>query len=281
MSETDKVFSGPIPEFYERYLVPLIFDPYARDIAARVAVARPQRVLEIAAGTGIVTRALVSQLPVTTQIVATDLNPPMLEHAKTLMGRDDRIEWKTADAQNLPFEDESFDAVVCQFGVMFFPDKARAFKEARRVLKSSGQYYFSVWDKIANNEFAELVTQALEEMFPNDPPRFLARTPHGHNDIDILRSGLKGAGFTSISADAVDARSRAPSPWEPALAYVQGTPLRNEVEARGPARLEEATMRASQAIAERFGTAEVDGRIRAYVVTAARSDRDADYSSVG
>jgi hypothetical protein len=148
-------------------------------------------------------------------------------------------------------------------------------------LKSSGQYYFSVWDKIANNEFAELVTQALEEMFPDDPPRFLARTPHGHNDIDILRSGLKAAGFTSISADAVDARSRAPSPWEPALAYVQGTPLRNEVEARGPARLEEATMRASQAIAERFGTAEVDGRIRAYVVTAARSDREADYSSVG
>jgi ubiquinone/menaquinone biosynthesis C-methylase UbiE len=268
MSETDKVFSGPIPEFYERYLVPLIFDPYARDIAARVAAARPQRVLEIAAGTGIVTRALVSQLPVTTQIVATDLNPPMLEHAKTLMGRDDRIEWKTADAQNLPFEDESFDAVVCQFGVMFFPDKARAFKEARRVLKSSGQYYFSVWDKIANNEFAELVTQALEEMFPDDPPRFLARTPHGHNDIDILRSGLKAAGFTSISADAVDARSRAPSPWEPALANVQGTQLRNEVEARAPDRLEEATTRASQAIAEWLGTAEVDGRIRAYVVTA-------------
>jgi ubiquinone/menaquinone biosynthesis C-methylase UbiE len=268
MSETDKVFSGAIPEFYERYLVPLIFDPYARDLAARVTSAKPKRVLEIAAGTGVVTRALASQLPVATQIVATDLNLPMLEHAKTLMGRNDRIEWKTADAQNLPFEDESFDAVVCQFGVMFFPDKARAFKEARRVLKRSGHYYFSVWDKISNNEFAELVTQALEQMFPDDPPRFLARTPHGHYDIDLLRRDLKAAGFTSISADALDARSRAPSPREPALAYVQGTPLRNEVEAHDSARLEEATMRASEAIAERFGTGAVDGRIRAYVVTA-------------
>lgn len=270
MSETDKIFSGAIPEFYERYLVPLIFDPYARDLAARVASATPQRVLEIAAGTGVVTRALASQLPATTQIVATDLNPPMLEHAKKLIGRDDRIQWRTADAQNLPFKDESFDAVACQFGVMFFPDKAQAFKGVRRVLKPGGHYYFSVWDRISNNEFAKIVTQALKEMFPNDPPRFLARTPHGHHDIDRLRQDLKAAGFASISAEAIDARSRAPSPREPALAYVQGTPLRNEVEARNPARLEEATMRATQAIADRFGAGAVDGRIRAYVITAIR-----------
>jgi ubiquinone/menaquinone biosynthesis C-methylase UbiE len=268
MTQTDKVFSGAIPEFYERYLVPLIFHPYALDLAARVTSAKPKRVLEIAAGTGVVTRALASQLPVTTQIVATDLNPPMLEHAKTLMGQNDRIEWKAADAQSLPFENESFDAVVCQFGVMFFSDKAQAFKEARRVLKSSGLYYFSVWDKISNNEFAELVTQAVEEMFPQDPPRFLARTPHGHYDVGLLRPALQAAGFTSISADAIEARSRARSPREPALAYVQGTPLRNEVEARDPARLEEATIRATEAIAGRFGTGPVDGQIRAYVVTA-------------
>jgi SAM-dependent methyltransferase len=186
------------------------------------------------------------------------------------MGRDDRIEWQTADAQNLPFEDERFDAVVCQFGVMFFPDKAQAFREARRVLQPGGRYYFSVWDELSNNEFAAVVTQALEQMFPNDPPRFLPRTPHGHHDIDRLRRDLQAAGFTRISADAVDARSRAPSPREPALAYVQGTPLRNEVEARDPARLEEATTRASEAIAERFGTGAVEGRIRAYVITALR-----------
>jgi ubiquinone/menaquinone biosynthesis C-methylase UbiE len=270
MAETDKAFTGSIPNFYERYLVPLIFEPYGRDLAGRVAAAKPQRILEIAAGTGVVTRALARQVQAPTQIVATDLNPPMLEHAKTLVEPGTRIEWKVADAQYLPFADESFDAVACQFGVMFFPDKLQAFKEAHRVLKPGGHYYFSVWGKISDNDFADVVTQALEEMFPDDPPRFLARTPHGHYDLRPLERDLAAAGFTAISTDEVEARSKAPSPREPALAYVQGTPLRNEVEARDPARLEEATARGSEAIARRFGTGAVDGRILAYVVTATR-----------
>jgi ubiquinone/menaquinone biosynthesis C-methylase UbiE len=269
MAETDKVFSGSIPEFYERYLVPLIFEPYARDLAARLAAANPQRVLEIAAGTGVATRALAARLPPPAQIVATDLNAPMLDHAKTRL-RDGRIEWRTADAQALPFEDGSFEAVVCQFGVMFFPDKVKAFSEARRVLKPGGRYVFSVWDKIANNEFADVVTQALAEMFPDDPPRFLARTPHGHYDVEPLRAQLEAAGFSDISVEAVEARSKAASAREPAIAYVQGTPLRNEVEARDASRLEEATARATDAIAGRFGNGAVDGRIRAFVLTAMR-----------
>jgi ubiquinone/menaquinone biosynthesis C-methylase UbiE len=270
MAEPDKSFTGSIPEFYERYLVPLIFEPYARDLATRVRAQNPRRVLEIAAGTGVVTRALASQLPADAQIVATDLNPPMLEQAKTRMGPNGRVEWKAADAQELPFDDESFDAVACQFGVMFFPDKAAAFREARRVLRPSGRYNFSVWDRISENEFADVVTQALAEMFPDDPPRFLARTPHGHYDVGPLRDQLTSAGFAAISAEAVEARSKAASPREPAVAYVQGTPLRNEVEARDPARLAEATARAAGAIARRFGTGPVDGRIRAYVITATR-----------
>ena len=268
MAEADRVFSGSIPEFYERYLVPLIFEPYARDLAARVAAAKPQRILEIAAGTGVVTRAVASKLSATAHIVATDLNAPMLEHARTRIGQDGRIEWKVADAQQLPFDDASFDAVVCQFGVMFFPDKVQAFKEARRVLRPDGHYYFSVWDKISDNEFADIVTQTLAEMFPTDPPRFLARTPHGHYEIERLREQLRTAGFSDVSAEAVEARSKAPSAREPAVAYVQGTPLRNEVEARDPARLEEATARSAEAIAKQFGTGAVDGRIRAIVMTA-------------
>jgi len=270
MPDIDKAFTGSIAEFYERHLVPLIFEPYARDLAARVLAQKPQRILEIAAGTGVVTRALASQLPADAQIVATDLNPPMLEHAKTRMGPNGRVEWRTADAQKLPFDDESFDAVACQFGVMFFPDKAEAFREARRVLRPGGRYYFSVWDRISENEFADVVTQALAEMFPDDPPRFLARTPHGHSDVGPLRDQLASAGFSAITAEAVEARSKAASPREPAVAYVQGTPLRNEVDARDPARLAEATDRAAEAIARRFGTGPVDGRIRAYVITATR-----------
>lgn len=270
MADTDKVFSGSVPEFYDRYLVPLIFEPYARDLAARIAAAHPQRVLEIAAGTGVVTRALAARLPASTHIVATDLNAPMLEHAKTRLAQDGRIEWKPADAQALPFDDQSFDTVACQFGAMFFPDKVKAFSEARRVLKAGGRYYFSVWDKIENNEFADVVTQALAGMFPDDPPRFLARTPHGHHDVETIKAALKTAGFSDIAAEAIEARSKAASAREVAVAYVQGTPLRNEVEARDASRLEEATARAADAIAKRFGPGAVDGLIRAYVVTAKR-----------
>lgn len=270
MAEADKLFTGNIPEFYDRFLVPLIFEPYARDLSARVVANNPKRVLEVAAGTGVVTRCLGSRLPANAKLVVTDLNSPMIEHAKSRIGQDERIEWRTADAQNLPFENESFDAVACQFGAMFFPDKVRAFKEARRVLTPAGRYYFSVWDKIAENEFADVVTQAVGEMFPSDPPLFLARTPHGHYDVDTLRAHLNSAGFSDVSIDAVDERSKAPSPREPAIAYVEGTPLRNEVEARDASRLEEATTRAAEAIGKRFGTGPVDGRIRAYVITATR-----------
>jgi ubiquinone/menaquinone biosynthesis C-methylase UbiE len=270
MAETDKAFLGSIPEFYERYLVPLIFEPYARDLAARVAASKPQRILEIAAGTGAVTRELASRLPASARIVATDLNEPMLEHAKKLLEAETRIEWRLANAQDLPFDDDSFDAVLCQFGVMFFPDKDRAFSEARRVLRPGGHYYFSVWDEIANNEFADVVTHALAQKFPNDPPLFLARTPHGHYDVNRLRQQVTAAGFSEVLAHVVEARSQAPSPRDPALAYVQGTPLRNEVEARAPAGLEEATALAAAAIANRFGTGTVDGRIRAHIITAVR-----------
>jgi SAM-dependent methyltransferase len=194
----------------------------------------------------------------------------MLEHAKTQVEQTARVDWKLADAQDLPFEDESFDAVACQFGVMFFPDQTQAFREARRVLKPGGHYHFSVWDKISNNEFADVVTQALEEMFPSDPPRFLARTPHGHYDVSGLEQQLKAAGFAAVSAAAIDARSKAPSAREAALAYVQGTPLRNEVAARAPPTLEQATAHAADAIAKQFGTGPVDGRMRAYVISAIR-----------
>jgi ubiquinone/menaquinone biosynthesis C-methylase UbiE len=269
MAATDKLFAGSIPEIYDRLLVPLIFEPYARDLAERVARADPEAILEIAAGTGVVTRAMTARLPANARLTVTDLNQPMLDHAKARQP-DGRITWKQADALALPFADGSFDAVACQFGVMFFPDKVQGYREARRVLKPGGRYVFSVWDRISDNEFADVVTQALATMFPDDPPRFLARTPHGHHDAEQIRRELSAAGFTDVSVDAVDHRSKAASPRDPAIAYCQGTPLRNEIEARGAGRLEEATNRAAEAVAQRFGSAAVDGRIRALVITATR-----------
>ena len=269
-THADKVFAGSIPEIYDRYLVPLIFDSYALDLAERVAKTGPQNVLETAAGTGVVTRAIASRLPADARLTATDLNQPMLDRAKARQADDARIAWKQADAQALPFEDQSFDAVACQFGLMFFPDKVQGYKEARRVLKAGGRFFFNVWDRISDNEFADVVTEALAAVFPDDPPRFLARTPHGYHDVERIRAELNAAGFADISVDAVDARSKAPSPHDPAVAYCQGTPLRNEIEARDTSRLQDATNRAADALAHRFGTGAVDGRIRAFVITATR-----------
>jgi ubiquinone/menaquinone biosynthesis C-methylase UbiE len=273
-NETDKTFAGSIPKFYEEYLVPLIFEPYAGDLASRLAsrqsTRKLSRVLEIAAGTGVVTRHLASKLPADVSIVATDLNQPMLDTAAD-MGTSRPVEWRPADAMQLPFEGGEFDAVVCQFGVMFFPDKAKAFSEARRVLRPGGVLLFNVWDRIEENEFADAVTTALESLFPDDPPRFLARTPHGYHDVAAVARDLRGGGFASPpQVDTVAARSKAASPRIPALAYCQGTPLRSEIEARDKTRLDEATDVAAAAVARRFGSGAVDSKIQAHVVAIER-----------
>jgi len=265
--KSDKNFGGSIAKFYEEYIVPLIFEPYAEEVARRLATRRITRVLEIAAGTGVVTRRLASLLPKDVTIVATDLNQPMLDLASEV-GTARPVEWRQADAMQLPFEDESFDAVVCQFGVMFFPDKAKAFSEARRVLRAGGVLLFNVWDRIEENEFADVITTALESVFPDDPPRFLARTPHGYYDIATIQQDLRSGGFvTTPRIDTIAAISAAGSARIPALAYCQGTPLRNEIEARDKCRLGEATDIAERAIARRFGSGQVAGKIQAHIVT--------------
>jgi SAM-dependent methyltransferase len=212
-------------------------------------------------------------LPSEARIVATDLNPPMIEHAARRL-QDEQVEWKQADALALPFEDRRFDAVVCQFGAMFFPDKTQGYREARRVLRPGGQFFFNVWDRIEANDFAHVVTRALADVFPDDPPRFMARTPHGYHDIEAIRAELGAAGFADVAVEPVEAESHAPSPRQAALAYCQGTPLRNEIEARDASRLDEATERTTEALARRFGAGAVVGRLRAIVFTAeVRSDR--------
>ena len=262
----DKLFSGSIPQLYEKYLVPLIFQPYAAEIAGRAAQRQPSAVLEIACGTGVVTRELAKRLGPDVQITATDLNEPMLAQAvAVVMAR--AIEWRQADAMQLPFGDATFDLAVCQFGAMFFPDKPHAFSEVRRVLRRGGTFMFSVWDRIAENEFADVVTQALAEMFPHDPPRFLVRPPHGYHNVETIAADIAAAGFEEPpTISTLSMRSRADSPRVPAIAYCQGTPLRSEIEARDASRLAEATDLAAEAIAARFGPGEVDGKIQAHVI---------------
>jgi ubiquinone/menaquinone biosynthesis C-methylase UbiE len=270
MSDADKAFAGSIPEFYDTCMVPLIFETYAEDIAARVASIAPMSVLETAAGTGVVPRALIKRLHPGARYVVTDLDQSMLDHAARRQTRDKRIEWRQADALDLPFEDDSFDAVVCQFGAMFFPDRTRGYSEAWRVLKKGGSFFFNVWDRIENNEFAEVVTDAAGKMFPDDPPRFLARTPHGYFEHDTIREDLTQAGFSECAIVTKEEMSRAPSARQVAIAYCQGTPLRNEIGARDRSSVQQVVDIATAALEARFGMGAVAAKICAHVVTSSK-----------
>ncbi|MGE5325037.1 MAG: class I SAM-dependent methyltransferase, partial [Actinomycetota bacterium] len=182
MSETDSTFAGSIPVLYDRYMGPMIFEPYAEDLARRVSDVQQGELLEIAAGTGILTRALVNVLPAAVAIVATDLNQPMLDFAASRLANGRPVTWRQANALSLPFQEGMFDAVVCQFGAMFFPDKVAAYREVWRVLKPGGRFVFSVWDRIEENEVTHAVAEAVAGLFPHNPPQFMSRTPHGYYD---------------------------------------------------------------------------------------------------
>jgi ubiquinone/menaquinone biosynthesis C-methylase UbiE len=268
MLQTDKTFAGSVPESYDRYMAPLIFEPYAADLARRAMLLSPTHVLEIAAGTGVVTRALAPALATAARYIATDLNQPMLDYAAARQGTEGHVEWRQADAMALPFEDETFDLVCCQFGAMFFPDRPKAYGEARRVLRPGGHFLLNVWDRIEENLFADEVTKALAKTFPGDPPRFLARVPHNYYDTALIRRELESAGFSDIRIETKAEQSRASSPRIAALAYCQGTPLLNEIEARDAAKLETAIEDAAEAIASRHGPNEVMAKIQAHVISA-------------
>ena len=266
MTNDDSGFVGSIPDLYDRNIGPLMMVPYAGDIARRLSEMATGRLLEVAAGTGIVTAALARALP-RVQLIATDLNQPMLDHAATkpeLRG----VEFRQADALALPFDDQSFDAVVCQFGVMFFPDRVAAYREALRVLKPGGQFILNVWNALSLNPLAEVASNAVAAQFPQNPPQFLARVPHAYHDDAVIRSDLVAAGLTNIAIDTVALTCRAASHGEPAIGFCQGSPMRNEIEARDPNGLPAATDAAADALAARFGTGAIEAPMQAKVVTA-------------
>jgi ubiquinone/menaquinone biosynthesis C-methylase UbiE len=268
MQSGDSAFAGSIPALYDRYLGPALFDSYAGDLAHRLGSITEGSILETAAGTGRVTRALAATLPPAVAIVATDLNQAMLDFAAAQpISR--HVAWRQADALALPDADRSFDAVMCQFGVMFFPDKLAGYREARRVLNPGGRFLFSVWGPLEANEFARVTTAAFQALFPQDPPLFLARTPYGYNDLDLIAAQLRQAGFASVAIDTVEKTSELGSGDELAIGFCQGSPLRNEIEARQPGGLAAVTDAVAATIAARLGKGAIAGRMQAHVIAAA------------
>jgi ubiquinone/menaquinone biosynthesis C-methylase UbiE len=264
---SDSAFTGSIPTLYDRHLSALLFTPYADDLATRVRALAPRRLLEVAAGTGVVTRALAAAVP-ECAIMATDLNQPMIDYAAAHTHARN-VTWRQADAQALPFGDGELDVVVCQFGAMFVPDKPLAFREARRVLREGGRYLFSVWDSLEHNELPRAVVEALDARFPDDPPQFLRRTPYGHHDADTIARALVEARFQSVASETVTLRGRGTAE-DAAMGLCAGCPTAPEIEARAPGRLREVTSEIAAAVARRVGDGEVDGRLQAFVFSATR-----------
>ena len=265
MSDMNRSFAGQMPEFYDRFLVPMMFAPFAQDLARRLEDTLSGHVLELAAGTGVLTRALARTLPAAVAITATDLNPAMLTQAKSHAALE-RVKWQEADALSLPFADQQFDYAVCQFGVMFFPDKVAAFREALRVLRPNGRFLFSVWGSREGSVWDVVVT-VVGQFLSRDPASLVAPP---YKDVATVQADLAAAGFASITTEDVIQSTRSGSPREAAISQCHGGLVRAAIDAHMPDRLDEITEAATAAIAARFGRESIESPLHAILFTAAR-----------
>ncbi len=269
MSDQHTAFVGSIPENYDRYLGPCLFEPYALDIVQRVQVSEGASVLEIACGTGIVTRHLRDSLPRSANVVASDLNEAMLAYAAGKFGPDDAVEWKQADATALPFAESSFDAVVCQFGLMFFPEKLAALCEVHRVLVPGGSFVFNVWDAIDKNELAEIAHETVSAFFEHDPPTFY-QVPFGLHDQELIAGLLRNAGFKESQISVLTKTGISPSAVDAAKGLVEGNPVIIEINQRALSDVQTIEAAVAAAVASRCGDKPVRSKLQALVCTARR-----------
>jgi SAM-dependent methyltransferase len=269
MASPHAAFVGSIPGNYDRYLGPLFFHDYADDLAARVPVTDGMRVLEVACGTGIVTTRLLQRLRGRGTLVATDLNEAMFAQGRQRLPAAE-VDWRTADATSLPFPDGRFDAVVCQFGLMFFPDKARSIREAHRVLATGGRYLFNVWDGFERNPVQRITHETVATFFPDDPPQFYA-VPCGFHDTGLIRSLLAGAGFAEIECHTVEKIGESPSAADAAIGLIEGNPILASILERRPDALGDIEKAVAARLASELGDHPLRSPLRALVFSAARA----------
>ena len=262
-------FSGAIPANYDEYLGPMFFEPYAIEVGKRIAALRPSSVLELACGTGRATKYLVDACAPGGKVTATDINPAMIDEARRKVPSD-RVEWNTVDAMTLPYADSSFDALVCQFGIMFVPDRVQAYSEAHRVLKSGGTLLVSSWDGLEFNPIPQIAEKLLHEYFPNDTPQFYT-IPFAYNDKSVMRSELMQAGFSDITIERVNLEGTNRSVEAAAIGLLEGNPVNGEILARDPNALSVLKQRLGHDIAARFGQGEIVIPQQAWFMTARRS----------
>ena len=269
MADRDAAFVGSIPVNYDRYLGPLLFEQYADDLAARIAVTPGMRVLEIACGTGLVTERLVRRLRGEGTVVATDLNEPMIAYARQKPFGASGVEWRPADGTKLPFEEREFDAVVCQFGLMFFPDKTAGVREAFRVLKPGGRYLVSTWDSLAHNAYGRISHETIGSFFPSDPPDFY-RVPFSLHDTAVLRRWLEDVGFRDVECDTVSKVGVSPTAADAAIGLVEGNPVYNAIMQRDPTALSGIRAAVAKNLAAELGDRPMRCPLRAFVFSATR-----------
>ena len=270
MTEDQLAFVGSVPDNYDHYLGPWIFEPYARDLAARVAWRADTRALELACGTGRLTRHLAAHLTGSKQLTATDLSDAMLAKARTVVPPATGLEWRTADASSLPFDDASFDVVLCQFGLMFVPDKPAALREAHRVLAPGGQLLVLVWDSVEHNPAADIFFSVVRDALPEDPPLLLA-VPHAMHDADALRALAEGAVFEQVDVRHIALLGQSPSARDVAVGYITGTPAHPHLLAKAPDRISEITDQLERALVDRFGDHPLTTPLRALLLEARKA----------
>jgi len=269
MPEPNAAFTGSIPENYDRYLGPVLFEPYAKDLVARLNISDDASVLELACGTGIVTRQLFETRSSRVKIVATDLNEAMFNYGRDKFGSETSVEWKQADATELPFADQSFDAVVCQFGLMFFPDKKQAVSETYRVLKSGGTFLFNVWDAIEQNDLPHTAHEVIGKFFLDNPPDFY-QIPFSFHDPATIRSLLSAAGFRDIQLTPLPLAAIAVSALDVAKGLIHGNPIITAIRERDESSIPEIEAALTAAIAAKYGVAPVQARMQALICAARR-----------